>query len=581
MPQLKDVKSAKLAESRGSKRNIFRGASGLFTACALILSSGFPLKARADVTDELLEIMKKKGDLTEAQYKDLKARHELEKASYQKTEKAAQKKAAPDKDAVPVALKKGVDYTDPPAPAPSLKDGGLGSYVTALPKGVGIRIGNYEFETKGDISFFGVEDFPQRRLVNIGGGLLSSGLHNDSNSIRAGLLPSSLQFEVRTSQYGWDAAAHFGIYVGGNSNALFAIPPNPTGLGQSDIDFRQVYGTVGNSYVGTFKFGRDLGIFGAEAILYDATIFGAGTPQGNWGPGNTTLGRIGVGYVYADWIPQISWTSPDWNGFTVSAGIFTPLNDVNIAGLGNSSIGIQIPPGPFASPPQLVPFDQSATITGKDSPMVQGRLKYVGNFGGSPCGLKDAGCSPCGMKDAAACPGLKLTAWTSALFQDHQLEHNIPVTGAVDTPLLFGRKLGDSISSWAVDGGVKVDWAGFSVLGYAYTGEGLGTTALFWNAVSINGDTRWSSGGYAQASYTFWDTWTVGGSWGISQLGFNSAVDDPHLQKQIWSAIGFVQYKLTDWVKFQVEYVHTEEENHLANGRINDDAVIAGTTFFW
>src|SRR5262249_621057 len=156
------------------------------------------------------------------------------------------------------------------------------------------------------------------------------------------------------------------------------------------IDFRQVYGTVGNSYIGTFKFGRDLGLFAAEAILYDATIFGAGTPQGNWGPGNTTLGRIGVGYIYADWIPQISWTSPDWNGFTFSAGIFTPFNDTNIAGLGNSSIGFQIPPGPFSDVTTptgpLTPAPQSATITGKESPMVQGRLKYVGTFGDSSCG---------------------------------------------------------------------------------------------------------------------------------------------------------------------------------------------------
>jgi len=575
MPQLKTITPAIPAESRGSKRNVFQAAPGLLIACALILSSGFPLKAHADVTDELLEIMKKKGDLTEAQYKELKTRHEAEKAALQKTEKAAQKKAAPDNGAVPVAIKKGVGYADPPPPPPSLKDGSVPSYVTALPKGVGIRIGNYEFQTSGDISFFGVEDFPQSRLVPIGGGLLSSGLHNDSNSIRAGLLPSSLQFEVRTSQYGYDMAAHFGMYVGGNSNTLFAVPPNPTGLGQSDIDFRQVYGTVGNSYIGTFKFGRDIGIFAQDAILYDATIFGAGTPQGNWGPGNTTLGRIGIGYIYADFMPQISWMSPDWNGFTITAGIFTPLNDVNIAGLGNSSIGVQSAglidgiAGPFPG------FDQSATITGKDSPMVQGRLKYTGTFGESQCGLKDTSCSPC-------CTPVKITAWTSALFQDHQLEHNIPAPGFVDTPLLFpGHRLGDSISGWAVDGGVKVDWAGFSILGYAYTGDGVGTTGLFWNAVSINGATRSSDGGYAQASYTFWDTWTVGGSWGISELGFNPTVDDPHLQKQIQSSIGFVQYKLTDWVKFQVEYVHTEEENHLVNGKINDDAFIAGTTFFW
>jgi hypothetical protein len=128
MPQPKTIALARPAESRGGKRNVFRGASGLLTACALILSSGFHSKALADVTDELLEIMKKKGDLTEAQYKDLKTRHEAEKAAYQKTEKAAQKKAAPDNGAVPVALKKGTGYTDPPPPPPGAKDGALGSY---------------------------------------------------------------------------------------------------------------------------------------------------------------------------------------------------------------------------------------------------------------------------------------------------------------------------------------------------------------------------------------------------------------------------------------------------------------------
>src|SRR5258708_35760608 len=85
--------------------------------------------------------------------------------------------------------------------------------------------------------------------------------------------------------------------------------------------------TPGTPTVGTIKVGRDIGIFGAEAILYDATIFGAGTPQANYAPGNTTLGRIGIGYVYADWIPQFSYTTPDLNGFTASVGIFTPLND--------------------------------------------------------------------------------------------------------------------------------------------------------------------------------------------------------------------------------------------------------------
>jgi len=237
------------------------------------------MKAYADVTDDLLNIMKAKGDLTDAQYKDLKARHEIEKAAYaKKAAPSREKNAVPGNDPVPVAIKKGGGYSDPPPPPPgSTKDGaGAPTYVTALPKGVGVRIGDYEFQTSGDISFCAIEDFPQRRPVIIGGGLLTSGLHNDSFAIRAGLLPSSLQFEVRTNQEGWDIAAHFGMYVGGNSD-LFGtgVAPLPSGLGQSDIDFRQVYGTFGTPTIGTVKVGRDIGIFGAEAILYDATIFGA------------------------------------------------------------------------------------------------------------------------------------------------------------------------------------------------------------------------------------------------------------------------------------------------------------------
>jgi len=44
--------------------------------------------------------------------------------------------------------------------------------------------------------------------------------------------------------------------------------------------------------------------------------------------GNTTLGRIGVGYIYADWIPQISYTSPKSGGFQYSAGLFQGMDIV-------------------------------------------------------------------------------------------------------------------------------------------------------------------------------------------------------------------------------------------------------------
>ena len=41
----------------------------------------------------------------------------------------------------------------------------------------------------------------------------------------------------------------------------------------------------------------------------------------------TTLGRIGVGYVYADWYPQITWTTPGLGPIGAKIGILqaTPL----------------------------------------------------------------------------------------------------------------------------------------------------------------------------------------------------------------------------------------------------------------
>ena len=38
----------------------------------------------------------------------------------------------------------------------------------------------------------------------------------------------------------------------------------------------------------------------------------------------TTLGRIGTGYVYADWIGQIAYTTPNMNGFQATLGITQP-----------------------------------------------------------------------------------------------------------------------------------------------------------------------------------------------------------------------------------------------------------------
>jgi predicted porin len=87
--------------------------------------------------------------------------------------------------------------------------------------------------------------------------------------------------------------------------------------------------TFGDASWGTIKAGRDLGIFGSDAILSDMTLLGVGVsgPTTSAAGGSSTLGRIGSGYMYANWRGQISYASPNWNGFSFTAGVMEPISN--------------------------------------------------------------------------------------------------------------------------------------------------------------------------------------------------------------------------------------------------------------
>ncbi len=530
--------------------------------------------ARAATIDELLELLKVKGAITQTEYDKLKARHQAETKGDEDKLRTAEARAreaeAKAREAEAKARQEKLRAADMPVPPLAAK--APVQYVTVLTNCVGIRVGPVDICVKGDISFFGVEQFPDKNAnpPKITGGLATAAQKN-SNAIAGGLLPSSIQVSINTRQMGIDIGAYFGVYIGGNdigvgvgSNPLNANGPGaPFGLGTAGVDFRQVYGTLGTPTFGTVKIGRDIGLFASDAILNDLTLFGVGSPGANFAPHNTTLGRIGVGYIYTDWIPQISYKSPSFNGFTVTVGAFTPLSEIP----------------PFGDP-------ESAVMTGHDSPGFQGQLKYVGTF----------------------MPDVKLTLSTSGIVQRHQadciaaigpfgasscLPNSVPgqVASFSDPELPPGT----SVTAWAVDGFGRLDIYGFSFVAYGYTGKGVGTTGLFFDGVDDEGNTRRSFGGYLQGSYTFFNVFTLGGSWGASFLNTANANDAAEefanctgtgpsattcLVHKNESWIGFARYKLTDWVKLQAEFVHTTAENQIGQ-RIKDNAILAGTTFFW
>jgi predicted porin len=581
----------------------------LCAACAfsaLIVGSSH---VRADeTTNALLDLLKSKGAITQTEYDKIKARQQAEaKDSAQKLQAAetrareaeakareaeakaheVEAKAQSDTAASEAEIAKVKAQTltaaDMPIPSKMAPKPPL-EYVTALKKCVGIRVGQVDICIKGDISFFGVEQWPDHNanLPSVAGGLATIGNH-PSNSIRGGLLPSSIQVGISTNQNGLDIGAYFGVYVGGNNIEPNAVNANgtgsPFGLGTAGVDFRQVFGTIGTPSWGTVKIGRDIGVFASDAILNDLTLFGVGTPRNNLSPTNTTLGRIGVGYIYADFIPQITYKSPTWGGFTFWVSAMTPMDELAFSSL--------------FSPPEAF----SANMTGHDLPMGQAKIQYVGTWS----------------------PDVKLTLSTSGVVQKQQGEclNNAVNGGLFSTCGLFlglpsfeGVPImnqNTSVTAWAVDAFAMLDLWGFNFVAYGYTGKGVGTTALFFDGVDIFGDRRNSDGGYLQAAYTFKGGWllpnplTVGASWGVSSLetagtsnafeiqnchaaanGTTAFVGVPAscLVKHNESWIGFARYNLTDWVKLQAEYVSTVSENQIGQ-EIHDHAVSVGTTFFW
>ena len=146
----------------------------------------------------------------------------------------------------------------------------------------------------------------------LGGRALGCGGEDHRTTIGNGLLPNGLVTSATTKQSDFDIKAHIGIYHATATDS--AIAQN------SEVDVRQAYFSFGNADIGTFKLGRDNGIFGANAIFGDMTLIGAGAPVQATQRGRVSLGHIGAGYAYVGYYGQMAYSSPKLSGFGVDAG---------------------------------------------------------------------------------------------------------------------------------------------------------------------------------------------------------------------------------------------------------------------
>ena len=202
---------------------------------------------------------------------------------------------------------------------------------------VEIAAGDWKFSASGNVNVYYIgSSCEDETTAPVGGGLACRGAAGEdkSSSISNGLLPAAIAFSAATTQKGYDLGVTFGFYPGistndGSPNLQQGAPLLNTALGTTGLDIRQVFMTFGNDSMGTFKLGRDIGLFGADAILNDMTLPGVGAGLGNYAtPANTSLGSIGLGYIYTDWLAQINYTTPDIGGFKFTIGIFDPLEPI-------------------------------------------------------------------------------------------------------------------------------------------------------------------------------------------------------------------------------------------------------------
>jgi predicted porin len=201
--------------------------------------------------------------------------------------------------------------------------------ATSANAGIKIPAGDWTVDIGGNVNAYYTNTSYDGDL-DTGSGNSGAFTNDDANNISTGLLPSAFGIGAKTRQNDLDVAFQFTFFTGADSNSGSAF-------GGNSLNIRQAFLTFGDASWGSIKLGRDLGIFGSDAILSDMTLLGVGAGAG---PGGTsTLGRIGSGYIYADWKGQITYSSPNWNGFTFSAGITEGLN--NTTDVSNTNLGYE------------------------------------------------------------------------------------------------------------------------------------------------------------------------------------------------------------------------------------------------
>lgn len=328
---------------------------------------------------------------------------------------------------------------------------------------------------------------------------LGNGDADSTANITTGLLPNYLSVSGKTRQNDLDVGFTISINPGASTTK--------SGFQGSQQENRQAFLTFGDKSWGTIKLGKDLGIYASDAILNDMTLLGVGSSAGSLAGNTTTLGRIGTGFMYADWKSQVAYSSPNFNGFSFTVGL-TQAWDASTSTV----------PNPNKNPNLL------SAHRGGSQTAYEGKASY--EWAGDVAGK----------------------VWVSAITQKFdEIADATDPTGASD----------DRATAWDI--GANVNLAGFGLTGYYGNGDGIGQTVQFANGFDANGKSRDSDQWYVQATYTLPGVGTkLGVSYGESTLDGNSVDTFSEIEDSMWVVGAY--HPLTKHLNLVAEYSETERE---------------------
>jgi predicted porin len=406
--------------------------------------------------------------------------------------------------------------------------------------GIIIPAGDWTLDIGGNVNTF-VTSTRQSGTSDVrGGGIYGVYDYNDTGSktasnLTTGLLPNYLSVSGSTRQNDLDVAFTISINPGSSTTR--------SGIQSANQENRQAFLTFGDKSWGSIKIGKDIGVFASDAILNDMTLLGVGRGAGGLAGNTTTTGRIGSGFMYADWKSQFNYTTPNMGGFQATVGVSQAWNawtvDRNTAATADLN-------------------SASSHGRGESTPAMDFKASY-----------------------SFAANDITGKIWTSAT---RQKVKTLSTTVASATPVAI---VGADDDAWAADVGANVNVAGFGLTGYYYNGEGIGQTHQLLDGFSAQGKKRDSDGGYVQATYVLPTKTKLGVAWGESNLDRASAADlMGDTKDELWTVGAY--HPLTKHLNIVAEYNHATHEvrnagatNYGANGEAKAKNVSLGAILFF